>query len=229
MSIRTLIFPLTRDHANSQVIGYLATQQNAAYNHTVKILNHEPNLAKRSGKEHHDAINKRITAWRQKEERVTHAPYHIHQLGSEQAWDANQLLQQRRVERLERIAQAIAGNEEPKHRDTRPHRRTLKYRTRKTSQLTLSITDKRLFDVSDDGQTLTSHQCGFTLRVRAHRSLKWLDIRSIQLVAVKNYRATTPLKYRHYCLHVQVGVPEPKPLEELDTSRSAGPNSRAVD
>ena len=214
--IRTLKFTIRRDPANSQAIGYYATQQNAAYNAAVNVLNREPNLPKRSGSKHPDAMNKRITSWRQANRRQADAPYYIHQEGGEQAWEANQRLQQNRAERLERIAKAIAKGEEPKQRDIRPHRRTLAHRTRKNRRLSLTITDRRLFEVSGDGQTLSSRQCGFTVRLRSRRTLKWLDIRSIRLVPVKNYGPRTPLQRRQYCLHVQVLVPEPMPLEELD-------------
>ena len=214
--IRTLKFALHHNPANSRAIGYHATQQNAAYNHAVDVLNREPNLPKRSGRNHPDAMNKRITAWRQSNREKANAPYYIHQEGSEQAWEANQRLQQSRTERLERIAAAEANEEEPKHRDARPHRRTLAHRSRKHGRLSLTITDRRLFDVSDDGRILSSRQCGFTLRLRARQSLKWLDIRSIQLVPVKNYGPRMPLHCRHYCLHVQVAVPEPTTLEQLD-------------
>ena len=214
--IRTLKFAMHRDPANSRAIGYQATQQNLAYNITVGVLNREPDLPKRSGRNHPDAMNKRITAWRQDNRQRADAPYHIHQQGSEEAWEANQRLREVRAERLERIAQAIADGEDPKHRDARPHRRTLAHRSRKHSRLSLAITDRRLFEVRDDGQTLSSRQCGFTLRLRAHQTLKWLDIRSIRLVPVKDYGPRTPLHRRHYCLHVQVAVPEPMPLEALD-------------
>ena len=119
-----------------------------------------------------------------------------------------------RAERLERIAKAIAKGEEPKQRDIRPHRRTLAHRTRKNRRLSLTITDRRLFEVSGDGQTLSSRQCGFTVRLRSRRTLKWLDIRSIRLVPVKN-RPTyaTPTQA---ILPPRVLVPEPMPLEELD-------------
>ena len=60
--IRTLQFALRYDPTNSRAIGYHATQQNAAYNPAVDILNREPNLPKRSGRNHPDAMNKRITA-----------------------------------------------------------------------------------------------------------------------------------------------------------------------
>ena len=156
MDYRTLKCALRRNPDNSQAIGYLATQQNAAYNHAADILNREPHLPKRSGHNHPDAMNKRITAWRQANRQKTNAPYHIHQQGAEEAWEANQRMQQSRAERMQRIADAITENAEPKHRDTRPHRRTLAHRSRKRSRLTLTITDRRLFEVSDDGQTLTS-------------------------------------------------------------------------
>ena len=214
--IRTLKFALHHHPDVSNAIGYNATQQNAAYNVAVELLNREPDLPKRSGRKHPDAINKRITAWRQANRQIADAPYYIHQEGGEQAWEANQRLQQSRAERLERIEKAVAKGEEPKHRDARPHRRTLAYRSRKHSRLSLTITDRRLFEVSDDGQTLSSRQCGFTLDLRAHQTLKWLDMRSIRLVPAQHYDPRTPLHRRRYCLHVQVAVPEPMPLEELD-------------
>ena len=214
--IKTLKFALRHDPSNSRAIGYHATQQSAAYNHAVDVLNQEPNLPKRSGRNHPDAMNKRITAWRQGNRQKADAPYHIHQEGAEEAWEANQRMQQSRAERLERIERAIAEDEEPKHRDVRPHRRTLVHRSRKRGRLSLTITDRRIFEVSDDGQMLSSQQCGFTLRLRAHQTLKWLDIRSIRLVPVQRYSARTPLHRRHYCLHVQVAVPEPMPFAELD-------------
>ena len=214
--IRTLKFALRYDPANSRAIGYYATQQNAAYNAAVDVLNREPKLPKRSGRNHPDALNKRITAWRQANRQTADAPYYIHQEGGEQAWEANQRLQQSRAERLERITRAIANGEEPKQRDIRPHRRTLAHRTRKHRRLSMTITDRRLFEVIDDGQTLTSRQCGFTVRLRSHQTLKWLDIRSIRLLPVKNYEPRTPLHRRHYCLHVQVLVPEPMLIEDLD-------------
>ena len=119
-------------------------------------------------------------------------------------------------DRQQRIAQAIANGEEPKQRDIRPHRRTLAHRARKKGPLSLTITDRRLFQVSNEGQTLSSRQCGFTVTLRAHQNLKFLDIRSIRLVPVKNYGTRTPLGRRHYCLHVQVAVPEPVPIESVD-------------
>ena len=216
LAIRTLKFALRYDPANSRAIGHYATQQNTAYNVDGDVLNREPSWPKRSDRNHSDALNKRVTAWRETDRQKADAPYHIHQEGGEQVWEAKQRLREARAERLERIAHAIAGGEEPKKRDTRPHRRTVAHRTRKHSRLSLTITDRRLFQVSDGGQTLPSRQCGFTVRLRGHQTPKWLDIRSIHLVPVKSYGPRTPLQRRRYCLHVQVGVPEPMLLEALD-------------
>ena len=101
--ILTLKFALRYDQVNSRAIGYYATQQNAAYNHAVDVLNREPELPKRSGKTTPDAINKRITAWRQANRQTADAPYYIHQEGGEQAWEANQRMQQGRTERQRRL------------------------------------------------------------------------------------------------------------------------------
>jgi hypothetical protein len=59
--IITLKFALKHNPEVSQSIGYYATQQNAAYDAAVDVLNREPNLPKRSGRNHPDAINKRVT------------------------------------------------------------------------------------------------------------------------------------------------------------------------
>ena len=130
-------------------------------------------------------------------------------------------MRQARDDRQQRIAPAIANGEEPTQRDIRPHRRTLAHRARKKGPLSLTITDRRLFQVSNEGQTLSSRQCGFTVTLRAHQNLKFLDIRSIRLVPVKNYGTRTPLGRRHYCLHVQVAVPEPVPIESVDIENPA--------
>ncbi len=76
--IRTLKFALCHHPANSRAIGYYATQQNAAYNAAVDVLNREPKLPKRSNKRTPDALNKRITAWRQRNRQQAAAPYYIH-------------------------------------------------------------------------------------------------------------------------------------------------------
>ena len=209
MAIRTLKFAPRYDPANSRAIGYHATQENAAYNHAVDVPNREPEPPKRSGRIHPDALDKRATAWRQANRQKADAPYCIHQQGAAEAWEVNQRMREAR--------------QEPKHRDTRPHRRTLRRRSRKRRPLSLTITDRRLFAVSDDYQTLASRQCGLSIRLRGTHALEWLDIRTIRRVPVKDYRPRTPLHRRHYCLHVQVPVPEPHrrqaPCQQTTTTR----------
>ena len=89
MSIRTLKFSLRRNSDNSRFIGCHASQQNLAYNHAVDVLNREPNPPKRSGRNHQDAMKQRTTTRRQADRQKANAPYHIHQGGAGQAWEAN--------------------------------------------------------------------------------------------------------------------------------------------
>ena len=62
--IRTLKFALRYNPANSWAVGCYATQQNVAYNAAVDVLNREPELPKRSGRNHPDALNKRRADWK---------------------------------------------------------------------------------------------------------------------------------------------------------------------
>ena len=223
--IRTLKFALHYQPANSQAIGYYATQQNAAYNAAVDVLNQEPDLPKRSGRHHPDALNKRITAWRQRNRQRADAPYYIHQQGAEEAWEANQRMRQARDDRQQRIVPShrqrrrtqAAGHPTPSpYTGTpRPQKRT----TQPDHHRPASLSGQH--SLLDEGQTLSSRQCGFTVTLRAHQNLKFLDIRSIRLVPVKNYGTRTPLGRRHYCLHVQVAVPEPVPIESVDIENPA--------
>ena len=79
--IRTLKFALRYDPKNSRAIGCYATRQNAA----VDVFNRKPELPKRSGRSHPDALNKRVTAWRQSNRPQADAPYYVHQKGAEEA------------------------------------------------------------------------------------------------------------------------------------------------
>ena len=213
--IRTLKYAIKHSPANAQAIGYQATQQNLAYNQAVDILNREPELPKRSSPNCPDALSKHTTKWRQENRSITQAPYHIHQLGAEQAWQANHLLQISRSQLLARIKQAAAAGKPLKKRDTRQRRRTLQLRKRKTSRLSLAINDRRLFQISADGRTLSSKQCGFSLHLRGEQTLSGLDIRAIRLVPIKGYSARTPLSQRRYYLQVQVYEPDPPAVDTV--------------
>ena len=131
MSTSTIFLPLVNNSATSRVIGQLASQQRLAYNHAVNILNQEPNIPKRAATGSSYGLNKRITAWRNENRDKAIAPYHIHQQGSEAAFVANERMVDHRRQRLARIASAIEAEAQPHPRDTRPHRRTLKHRSRK--------------------------------------------------------------------------------------------------
>ena len=79
----------------SRVIGWLTSQERLAYNQAVNILNREPMMPKRARKGSRFGLNKRITRWRNQdlmERGMDLAQYHIHQQGSEAAWEANALL-----------------------------------------------------------------------------------------------------------------------------------------
>ena len=90
MSTRTVKLPLVNTDAGSRLIGYLASQQRLAYNHAVHVLNREPSIPKRATTGSSYGLNKRTTAWRNQDPKARHAPYHIHQQGSEAAHLANQ-------------------------------------------------------------------------------------------------------------------------------------------
>ena len=133
MNSRSQTLRLVNNPGTSNQIGWLASQQRLAYNHGVSTLNRTPAMPKRAKRGSNHGLNKAMTAWRQANSAVATAPYHIHQQGSEAAWDANQLLQHGRNQRLGRIDRAVAKGEEPHPRDSRPHRRTLRHRSRNTA------------------------------------------------------------------------------------------------
>ena len=139
MSTRTVKLPLVNTDAGSRLIGYLASQQRLAYNHAVHVLNHEPSMPNRATTGSSYGLNKRTTAWRNQDPKARHAPYHIHQQGSEAAHLANQSLIESRIKRLARIEAAHARGNQPHPSDARPHRRTLARRSRKHGPQTLTI------------------------------------------------------------------------------------------
>ena len=203
------------DRTNSRAIGYYATQQNAAYNHGVDVLNREPELPKRSGRNHPDAINKRITAWRQDTQkgptiRITSTGKAASRRGKSTSgcskvgpsgWNASRRPTTRAKSRNIGMYAHTAGPWL-----TVPVKTAASASPSPTSGYSKSATTARHSPAVS----------GFTARLRAHQTLKWLDIRSIRLVPVENYGPRTPLRRRHYCLHVQVAVPEPMPINQQD-------------
>ena len=222
MNKRPKVVRLVNSPETSTLIGYLASQQRLAYNQGVDILNRRPNIPKRARKSSSFALNKEITAWRHQNPHGTKAPYHIHQQGSEAALEANQRLQQGREDRHRRIEEAKAKGKEPHHRDVRPHRRTLRHRSRKHGTQTLTVrTSSRI-------QVLDRHSFkieGVNIVFHTKDSLPD-NIRSLDFVELADYRhsSNTPLKSRRYTLHIGVGHddPEPPDLANVPLSKYEG-------
>ena len=222
MIIRSKAVQLVNNPDTSTLIGYLTSQQRLAYNHAIDILNRRPNIPKRARENSRFGLNKTLTAWRQKNRTTATAPYHIHQQGSEAAWEANQRLQQKRGDRLDRIARAEAKGKEPHHRDVRPHRRTLTHRSRKHGTQTLTVRSSQFIKVLD------AHSFKIEgVKTTFHTKDPLPDnMRSLHFVELPDYRhsANAPLRCRRYELHVSVGHddPEPPDLANVPLSKYEG-------
>ena len=211
MSTRTVKLPLVNTDAGSRLIGYLASQQRLAYNHAVHVLNREPSIPKRATTGSSYGLNKRTTAWRNQDPKARHAPYHIHQQGSEAAHLANQGLIESRIKRLERIEAAHARGNQPHPSDARPHRSTLARRSRKHGTQTLTIR-ARQFIKPIGRYTFTVTGVDHVFRVR--RPLPD-NILAMQFVEIPDRRRSVnaPLHAIPYELHVAVDEEGPEPSE----------------
>ena len=210
---------LVNNPETSRLIGWLTSQQRLAYNHGVSILNRIPAIPKRAKKGSNHGLNKAMTAWRQANPDTATAPYHIHQQGSEAAWSANQLLQQSRDQRLGRIERAIAKGKEPHPRDSKPHRRTLKYRSRKHGTQTLTIRSSRFINPINRYSFKIE---GIDTVLRTKDPLPD-NIRALQFVEIKKHRraANAPLHCRRYHLTVAVAHDDPELPDLANTPLSA--------
>ena len=83
---------------------------------------------------HIDTLSSRLGPVRKADPDRWWALWYIHQDGYEKAYLANERFRQDREARLRRIKDAEDKGEEPRPRDIRPHRRTLKHRRRKNVQ-----------------------------------------------------------------------------------------------
>ena len=222
MNSRSQSIRLVNDPETSTLIGWLASQQRLAYNHGVSTLNRTPAMPKRAKRGSNHGLNKAMTAWRQANSAVATAPYHIHQQGSEAAWDANQLLQHGRNQRLGRIDRAVAKGEEPNPRDSRPHRRTLRHRSRKHGTQTLTVRSSRFINKVDNHSfTITGVDAVFRTKDPLPD-----NIRALHFVEIGKYRraANAPMHCRRYELSVAIAQddPEPADLTELGLSHYEG-------
>ena len=211
MSTRTVKLPLVNTDAGSRLIGYLASQQRLAYNHAVHVLNREPSIPKRATTGSSYGLNKRTTAWRNQDPKARHAPYHIHQQGSEAAHLANQGIIESRIKRVARIEAAHARGNQPHPSDTRPHRRTLARRSRKHGTQTLTIR-ARQFITPIVRYTFTVTGVDHVFRVRRPFPD---NILAMQFVEIPDRRRSVnaPLHAIPYELHVAVNEAGPEPSE----------------
>lgn len=213
----TTILRLENNPQTSRVIGWMASQERLAYNQAVNLLNREPHIPKRAKKHSRYGLNKRITHWRNEElvERgMDLAPYHIHQQGSEAAWEANALMQAIRLEREERIARAIETGAQPHPSDAAPHRRTLAHRTRKHGTQTLTIRGKNFIHrLGRRSFRITGVQHVFHTREPLPD-----DILALHFVEMPELRRSVnaPLASRRYKLHVAIGLETPDPPDLTD-------------
>ena len=216
MNTRTVFLPLVNNSVTSRVIGQLASQQRLAYNEAVNILNREPRIPKRAHKGSTFGLNKRITAWRNENPDKVIAPYHVHQQGSEAAFLANERMVDARLQRLSRIASAIEAEEQPHPKDTRPHRRTLKHRSRKNGSNTLTIRGAQF--IKPKGR-YTFTVTGVDHVFRTRRALP-INIVAIHFVEIPDCcrSANAPLHGRDYQLHVGVKCNDPEPADLADAS-----------
>ncbi len=213
----TVFIRLENSPETARVIGELTAQQRLAYNQAVNILNREPDMPMRASKGGSYGLNKRITRWRN--EKLSNdcrkaAPYHIHQQGSEAAWLANERLRENRAERQERVARAIEKGVEPHHKDVRPHRRTLKHRSRKHGTQTLTIRGKNFIKRNSNRSfKITGVDHVFHTRDKLPDKMLKLDFVELddQRVSVN-----APLESRRYALHVTVAIEVPDPPDLAD-------------
>ena len=218
MNNRSQTLHLVNNPETSTQIGWLASQQRLAYDHTVSTLNRTPAMPKRAKTGSNHGLNKTMTSWRQAQTDTATAPYHIHQQGSEAAWDANQLLQQGRDQRLGRIDRNVAKGEEPHPRDSRPHRRTLRHRSRKHGTQTLTVRSLRFI------KRLDNHSFTITGVDAVFRTKDPLpdNIRALHFIEIGKYRraANAPLHCRRYKLTVVAAHDDPEPADLAEVGLS---------
>ena len=227
----TTIIRLENSPETSSVIGQLTSQQRLAYNQAVNVLNREPKIPKRAKNGSDYGLSKRITRWRNTElvERgIEPAPYHIHQQGSEAAWQANALMRDKRLQREERIAQAIDAGDEPHPSDVAPHRRTLAHRSRKHGTQTLTIRGKNFIHrLGNRSFRLTG--VDHVVHTRDPLPDHILALHFVEM-SERRRSVNAPLECRLYELHVaiEVEVPVPPDLTDVPLERYDGMDDGVV-
>ena len=207
MFLKTIHARVLHDPDTSQAIGDLTGCQTEAYNGAVTLLNRAIRIPKRSTTKNPRGFNRLLTRWRNDKDHPHrgNVPYSVHQTAWEQAWEANQRMGEQADERAQRIAYRIQNDLPLRKRDTRPHRRTLALRHRKSGP-TLTIHEGRRLTAKGHTITFGHPHHGFTIRTTRQR-LDLLDIRGLQLIPQEDYPPSTPLKERKYLAHIQIAVP----------------------
>ena len=131
-------------------------------------------------------------------------------------------MQHGRNQRLGRIDRAVAKGEEPNPRDSRPHRRTLRHRSRKHGTQTLTVRSSRFINKVDNHSfTITGVDAVFRTKDPLPD-----NVRAVHFVEIGKYRraANAPMHCRRYELSVAIAQddPEPADLTELGLSHYEG-------
>ena len=209
--LSTIVTSVLPDAATNRAIGELLCQQTAAYNEAVALLNRGITIRKRSTRKEPHGFNNLLTRWRHRQPFLRKVPYSIHQIGWEQAWEANARMRDQAALRHRRIERA--QGHPLKKRDTRQHRRTLAHRRRKDNP-SLTITEGRRLSAKGHTITFEHRYFSFTIHTK-HQNLDLLDIRSMQLVPCQDYAPSVPLDQRQYLAHIQTntlgGIPDELP------------------
>ncbi len=241
-------FPIRNTPELSRQIGYLASQQRRAYNQAVEWLNREPDLQrlKTGGIPHHRTLNGRLTQLREADPTWRAAPRRIHDAGVRLAVLAQDRFRMNRERRLAAIA-ALEDRlhewaaEPPEDRQqllqlerdearlahlSRPHRRTLAFRTRKHGTQTLDIDNNQMLRTTRDRMSVwvgSPRSWGF--RVPLRRPIpRGAELRSLRLVELRRNRSDVSnraLDDVRYEAHLALDWPDPPPAPEPESAAEA--------
>ena len=241
------ILPIVNSPELSERIGYLASQQRRAYNAAVEWLNREPNLPVRvsaaRGQTLDRALCGRITQLRQSDSSWGQAqtPRRVHDAGARLAYLAQdrfasdrfaRLSEMRRIEnsrhywaanppRSSAQWRALRRDESRYARLTRPHRRTLAFRTRKTGTQTLEMDNNQGFSVTPDRMSIWLGGKRDGIRLPLRRPLPAnAEVRAFRLVEKRRGRMgvrNRKLASVEYEVHLSVLYADPAPVVSPET------------
>ncbi len=241
-------FPIRNTPELSRQIGYLASQQRRAYNQAVEWLNREPDLQRlKTGRvPHHRTLNGRLTQLREADPTWRAAPRRIHDAGVRLAVLAQHRFSMNRERRLAELSALEDRRHEwaaqpPTNRQqlrqleqeearlahlSRPHRRTLAFRTRKHGTQTLDIDNNQMLRTTRDRMSVwvgSPRSWGF--RVPLRRPIpQCAELRSLRLVELRRNRSDVSnrrLEDVRYEAHLALDWPEPPPAPEPESAAEA--------